>query len=736
MTVVERMSSAWVAFLAGRGPQDAAAGALLVLPHASVLLASSALAWGAYHRYDTAVLRLRTINEEQTRLCLEVVEEPRNGPGPEPIIASILQRRVLDLETAINAVRASAGISKSAAVLQQMGTVLAVAALVAATAFADAGAQLARASWLTLAAAAVCVGLGACAQVIEVVLSAAGLNEESYAALAGRKAPHVKTAISRYMFARQCLLLGRADDAEAALVSKKAEEDLHGPAGHYLMGKIHLSRGAPMLARKHFATAVAMDRTLWPAQLEIAAIDSGHAAVGGLADASVPKRRAAAATAFVATKRASEDSRVATDDLMSSAPASPLPRAAEGRGASAPAVEKRGAMAAAVGWTTTAARYAVMLWAFVVYVGGRRGVMATLVVALLSYLRGQGWRPTLPTWESFHAAFRQSRGLGTAGASADRPGAPRQARRSRSLAPGPHPPSLGVLPPEEMLDDPDAWYVGEDDLGFFKYRIEQEGEVPGASAWSHMMDKKLPGATYTAWRRMLPTGKTEYKSVTTVDDATAEEFHDFFLDDPARLQWDPLLTRAHVVETGGQGDRRQVVHWVRSFPFSFIKERDYVIARRTFVGSDGAIYGITKSCRHPRALPSGQILRCDIYYSMWRAVTIPSPFTPGGTACQTTLLHHEDFRINERLARFAVSAGMGNFVRSLVTFFQDRFRPARRQRAEPTAPDPSAFGLDKRPDPLSREEMAIVGVGPLARPSEKSEGSVAPSSPRRMGPPP
>lgn len=59
---------------------------------------------------------------------------------------------------------------------------------------------------------------------------------------------------------------------------------------------------------------------------------------------------------------------------------------------------------------------------------------------------------------------------------------------------------------------------------------------------------------------------------------------------------------------------------------------------------------------------------------MWRAVTIPSPFTPGGTACQTTLLHHEDFRINERLARFAVSAGMGNFVRSLVTFFQDRFR--------------------------------------------------------------
>jgi hypothetical protein len=38
-----------------------------------------------------------------------------------------------------------------------------------------------------------------------------------------------------------------------------------------------------------------------------------------------------------------------------------------------------------------------------------------------------------------------------------------------------------------------------------------------------MMDKELPGMTYAASRRTLPNGKTEYRSVTTVEDATAEE---------------------------------------------------------------------------------------------------------------------------------------------------------------------------------------------------------------------
>lgn len=40
-------------------------------------------------------------------------------------------------------------------------------------------------------------------------------------------------------------------------------------------------------------------------------------------------------------------------------------------------------------------------------------------------------------------------------------------------------------------------------------------------------------------------------------------------------------------------DRRQVVNWTRCFPFPFLSDREYVIARRTFVEGD-TIYTLTK----------------------------------------------------------------------------------------------------------------------------------------------
>lgn len=45
----------------------------------------------------------------------------------------------------------------------------------------------------------------------------------------------------------------------------------------------------------------------------------------------------------------------------------------------------------------------------------------------------------------------------------------------------------------------------------------------------------MPGfVRYTSWRRSLPSGKTEYKSVTISPNATAREFSDLFLDDDFR----------------------------------------------------------------------------------------------------------------------------------------------------------------------------------------------------------
>jgi hypothetical protein len=132
-------------------------------------------------------------------------------------------------------------------------------------------------------------------------------------------------------------------------------------------------------------------------------------------------------------------------------------------------------------------------------------------------------------------------------------------------------------------------YVTDKDLAFFQYRVEQEGEIAGASGWDLMLDKHINGQLkYQAWRRTLPVsvparrprapdrrrwagcaaidpdragrrrvrapprlpgwlphrrppllqdGKTEYKSVTISHDSTAEEIMDIYLDDNFRPQW-------------------------------------------------------------------------------------------------------------------------------------------------------------------------------------------------------
>lgn len=85
---------------------------------------------------------------------------------------------------------------------------------------------------------------------------------------------------------------------------------------------------------------------------------------------------------------------------------------------------------------------------------------------------------------------------------------------------------------------PSPRYVGDKDLAFFKYHAVEGGPCEGASEWQPMMTKDLPGfVRYSSWRRTLPDGKTEYKSVTISPGATAREFSDLYLDDDFRRNW-------------------------------------------------------------------------------------------------------------------------------------------------------------------------------------------------------
>lgn len=46
-------------------------------------------------------------------------------------------------------------------------------------------------------------------------------------------------------------------------------------------------------------------------------------------------------------------------------------------------------------------------------------------------------------------------------------------------------------------------HITEDDLDFFKDRVERDVDMPGVGKWQHMTDLKLDTLTYSAWRRRL-----------------------------------------------------------------------------------------------------------------------------------------------------------------------------------------------------------------------------------------
>lgn len=55
-----------------------------------------------------------------------------------------------------------------------------------------------------------------------------------------------------------------------------------------------------------------------------------------------------------------------------------------------------------------------------------------------------------------------------------------------------------------------------------------------------------------------------------------------------------MVYHHEVLEHGDFKQRQQVVRWIRRFPFAFLSDREYTIARREFLEDDGSIYACTK----------------------------------------------------------------------------------------------------------------------------------------------
>ncbi len=65
-----------------------------------------------------------------------------------------------------------------------------------------------------------------------------------------------------------------------------------------------------------------------------------------------------------------------------------------------------------------------------------------------------------------------------------------------------------------------------------------------------------------------------------------------------------MISEHESLEVGDARQRCQVVRWVRTFPFSFLSKREYIIGRRMWRGPDGCLFGITKVRVHPSWSPS------------------------------------------------------------------------------------------------------------------------------------
>lgn len=62
-----------------------------------------------------------------------------------------------------------------------------------------------------------------------------------------------------------------------------------------------------------------------------------------------------------------------------------------------------------------------------------------------------------------------------------------------------------------------------------------------------------------------------------------------------------MISHYEILENGSGADRCQVVRWERTFPFSFLNKREYIIGRKMW-RRDGCLYCMTKAVTHPRAI--------------------------------------------------------------------------------------------------------------------------------------
>jgi hypothetical protein len=246
----------------------------------------------------------------------------------------------------------------------------------------------------------------------------------------------------------------------------------------------------------------------------------------------------------------------------------------------------------------------------------------------------------------------------------------------------------------------------------FKARVAcLPGSLPTEETgeWQAVMERtdEATQCHYKAWRHILPYGGTEYLSRSVFENATAEEICDFYNSDITRDKWDALLLKQHPIEKDPRTGA-EILFWERQLPV--ISNRDYVFSRRTW--KDGDYYfTITRGMHHPKHPESSKVIRVDPYFSAWRMRTIPGK-EPGTFAGECILLHFEEQKVQQDIARMAVRHGMWGVVRNLCRGFRDFQNERNQDEAMQDAGGVSTrryVDLSKMPSGLKKRLKKAIG---------------------------
>jgi len=111
----------------------------------------------------------------------------------------------------------------------------------------------------------------------------------------------------------------------------------------------------------------------------------------------------------------------------------------------------------------------------------------------------------------------------------------------------------------------------------------------------------------------------------------------------------------------------EVLRWVRRFPL-WCADRDYVFSRRSFVdGND--LYTVSEHASHAEypADTEGKVRRVHPFKSCWRIRSVPSRNGKPNGATEVVLLHYEEMKLQQDVARLAVRRGMWPMIRKMTS---------------------------------------------------------------------